>query len=205
MPEQFREARHEVLAAFIARHPLAVLVGLTSEGLTANHVPLLAQWNADGSGLLRGHIARANSFWRDLKSGAAVLAVFNGADAYISPRWYPSKREHGKVVPTWNYATVHVKGTIAFTEDATWLRQFVAQLTDLHEAGATHPWALSDAPEEYVQAMLRAIIGFEIKVTSVEGKFKGSQNRSAADRAGVAVGLREAGRSATEIAQLAPQ
>jgi transcriptional regulator len=123
----------------------------------------------------------------------------------VSPNWYPSKREHGKVVPTWNYATVHVRGTIRFIEDASWLREFVGALTDTHERGTPKPWQVSDAPDDYIAGMLRAIIGFEIRIADVVGKFKGSQNRSTADRAAVHAALRAAGRSAADAAELAPQ
>jgi transcriptional regulator len=205
VPEYFRETRNEVLQAFVERHPLATLVALTAQGLTANHVPLQSQLAGAGGGVLRGHIARANSLWRELAADAPVLAIFTGADSYVSPAWYPARREHGKVVPTWNYATVHVSGNIRFIEDALWLRQFVTSLTDVHEHELADRWQVSDAPAEYIDAMLRAIVGFEIAVTGVVAKFKGSQNRSAADRAGVAAALRAAGRSPEAIAEIAPQ
>jgi transcriptional regulator len=204
VPEHFRETRVEVLQAFLERHPLATLIAMTARGLTANHIPLRAQLTGTGGGLLRGHIARANSLWRDLEPGAAVLAVFAGAGSYVSPSWYPSKKEHGKVVPTWNYAAVHVSGTIRFIQDAAWLREFVATLTDVHEAGNENRWQVSDAPAEYIDGMLRAIVGFEIVVAEVTGKFKGSQNRPAADRVAVAAALHAAGRSSADLAELVP-
>jgi transcriptional regulator len=204
IPDQFRETSIDVLQAFMERHPLATLIAMTAQGLTANHLPLRSHFSADGRGIVRGHIARANSLWRELKPDAEVLAVFMGADSYISPRWYPSKQEHGKVVPTWNYATVHLHGSIRFIEDAAWLRDFVGSLTEVHEAGRADRWQVSDAPADYIDAMLRAIVGLEIKVSRVVGKFKGSQNRSAADRAGVNAGLRATGRSVEEVAEIAP-
>jgi transcriptional regulator len=204
VPEHFREGRIDVLQAFVAQHPLATLVAMTSQGLTANHIPLRAQLSPAGGGVLRGHVARANSLWREVKPDAPVLAIFTGADSYISPSWYPSKREHGKVVPTWNYAAVHVNGNIRFIDEAAWLRQFVTSLTDLHEQGNRERWHVSDAPPDYIDGMLRAIVGFEITITGVVAKFKGSQNRPAADRAAVRAALRAAGRSATEVAELAP-
>jgi transcriptional regulator len=204
VPEHFRETRLEVLQAFIERRPLATLVAMTAEGLTANHVPMLSQLPRGGGGLLRGHIARGNSLWRKLEPRAAVLAIFTGADGYVSPAWYPSKREHGKVVPTWNYAAVHIGGHIRFIEEAAWLRELVGSLTDAHEAGRPQPWSVRDAPADYIDAMLRAIVGFEIEISSIAGKVKGSQNRSAADRAAVRAALREAGRGADEVAQLVP-
>jgi transcriptional regulator len=158
-----------------------------------------------GLGVLRGHIARANSLWRLLPAESAVLAIFIGPDHYVSPSWYPSKREHGKAVPTWNYATVHVTGSIRFIEDAAWLYQLVESLTDEHEQGHVDRWRITDAPPDYIAGMVRAIVGFEIQVSAIEGKFKASQNRSAADRAGVAGALRAAGLSPDDVAQLAPE
>jgi transcriptional regulator len=205
VPEYFRETRVELLQAFITRHPLATLIAMTSRGLTANHIPVLGQLDAQGGGVLRGHIARGNSLWRELTAQSEVLAVFVGADAYVSPNWYPSKREHGKVVPTWNYAAVHVSGRIRFTDDAAWLRELVTALTDTHEQAQPAHWQVSDAPPDYVGAMLRAIVGFEVTVSQVVGKFKSSQNRPAADRAAVAAAFEAAGRSAAELEELAPQ
>jgi transcriptional regulator len=205
VPDHFRESRVEVLQTFIDQHPLATLVANTADGLTANHIPLQSKLHAaDGTGLLRGHIARGNTLWRRLENDAPVLAIFTGADTYVSPNWYPSKREQGKAVPTWNYATVHMKGTIRFFDDAAWLRDFVGTLTDIHEQPRAHPWHVSDAPADYIEGMLRAIVGFEVQVLSIEGKFKGSQNRSTADRAGVNAALRGEGRPAAEIEELAP-
>jgi transcriptional regulator len=203
VPEFFRETRVEVLQRFVTAHPLATLIANTAQGLTANHVPLRASLS-DGGGSLRGHIARANALWRELAPGAEVLAVFMGPDSYISPRAYPSKQEHGKVVPTWNYATVHVRGRIRFIEETAWLRSFVEELTDTHEAHAQVPWKVSDAPADYVEAMLRAIVGLEIEVTNITAKFKGSQNRSLPDRQGVQALLRAEGLGEAQIAELAP-
>ena len=205
VPEYFRETRIDALQAFVERHPLATLVAMTAQGLTANHVPLRSQLLAEGGGILHGHIARANSLWRELKPESEVLAIFTGAEGYVSPNWYPSKREQGRVVPTWNYATVHVKGSITFIEDASWLRELVGWLTEEHEQGRPDRWNVSDAPGDYIEAMLRAIVGFEIRVSSIVGKFKGSQNRSAADRAGVDAALRAAGRSSAEVTELLPE
>ncbi len=184
VPAHFLETRVEPLQALIERHPLGTLVAMTSEGLTANHIPMRAALLEGGRGRLRGHIARANSLWRELPADAAVLAIFTGTDHYISPSWYPSKQEHGKAVPTWNYAAVHLRGTIRFVEDADWLRAFVTELTDVHEQARPNRWHVSDAPADYLEGMLRAIVGFEIEVASIVGKFKGSQNRPAVDRAG---------------------
>jgi transcriptional regulator len=204
VPEHFRETRIDILQAFVGRHPLATLVANTSDGLTANHIPLRAALRPDGTATLRGHIARSNSLWRQLASDAPALAIFTGADSYVSPNWYPSKREHGKAVPTWNYATVHMNGTIRFFDDVVWLREFVTSLTDTHEQPREHPWHVTDAPPDYIDSMLRAIVGFEIAVSRIVAKFKGSQNRSAADRAGLNSALRAAGHDSDQIAELAP-
>jgi len=141
-------------------------------------------------GRLLGHIAIANDQWKTAQPGAQALAIVRGPQAYISPSWYESKARHGRVVPTWNYEAVHLAGTIAFHQDAEWLRAFVTRLTRLHEGGREHPWAVSDAPPEYVDGQLRAIVGVELSITSIEAKQKLSQNRSALDREGVVAGLR---------------
>jgi len=190
-PPHFQENRPEVLHELMREHPLACLVAHTAQGLQANHVPLMFEPRARSPGALQGHIARANSLWRELKDGAEVLALFQGASHYISPNWYPTKAEHGKVVPTWNYAIVHARGRIAWIHDASWLREFVSKLTDSQERQQKAPWQLTDAPPKYVDQMLGAIIGFEITITELVGKWKLSQNRSAADRAGVVAGLAE--------------
>jgi transcriptional regulator len=203
VPEHFRETRIEVLRGLVERYPLGTLVAVTSEGITANHIPMQLLAAAGGPGLLRGHIARANPLWRLLENGAPVLAVFIGPDHYVSPSWYPSKREHGKAVPTWNYATVHVHGHIRFIDDAGWLRSLVESLTDEHEQGIVNRWRISDAPADFIAGMVRAIVGFEIQASTIEGKVKASQNRSAADRTGVAEALLAAGLPPEDVAQLA--
>jgi len=188
-PSHFNESRTEVLQEFMARHPLALLVGACANGLQANHVPLMLEPGQGGHGTLQGHIARGNSMWKDVPAGAEVLAVFQGPGQYISPNWYPSKREHGRVVPTWNYAVVHVHGHITWNQDRIWLRTLVEALTDRHESGQAAPWRVADAPEEYIQQMLGAIVGFEIAITRMTGKWKLSQNRTPAERAGVVAAL----------------
>ena len=205
VPEHVRETRIEVLRAFVERHSFGTLVAVTPEGITANHLPMQLLSGPDGPGLLRGHIARANPLWRLLEPGASVLAIFIGPDHYVSPSWYPSKHEHGEAVPTWYYATVHVEGHIRFIDDPGWLRTLVESLNDEHERQSVNRWRITDAPADYIAGMLRAIVGFEIQVSAIEGKFKGSQNRSAADRAGVAEALRAAGLPLDQVAQLAPE
>jgi transcriptional regulator len=202
LPGQFRESRPAVLRAFIARHPLGTLISQGAEGLSADLVPM--QLLADGElpGVLRGHVARANPLWRAVAPGSAVLTLFHGAVHYVSPSWYPAKREHGRVVPTWNYAVVQARGAIRFFEDPQQLRALVESLTEEHERARAAPWRVADAPADFLAGMLRQIVGFEIALSSIEGKFKASQNRSSADRAGVREGLRAAGVSPADLEEL---
>lgn len=194
----FRETRIEVMHALIRAHPLATLVTVCGGMAEANHLPLLVDPDPAPKGSLRGHVARANPLWRQAPEGN-VLAVFRGPQAYVTPSWYPSKREHGKVVPTWNYAVVHVRGPLVVHEDREWLRDLVSRLTLGQEAGRSQPWGVGDAPAEYIDRMLEAIVGIEIPVTSIEGKWKVSQNRAQADRDGVAAGLRERGDAEAQL------
>ncbi|WP_273699520.1 FMN-binding negative transcriptional regulator [Paracoccus sphaerophysae] len=194
VPPAFREDRPQAIHALIEAHPLALLVSTGEDGLTANPVPMLLDPSAD---VLRCHLARANGQIGELRAaqaaGREVLAVFQGPQAYISPGWYASKAEHGRVVPTWNYLIVQVRGVPRVIEDADWLRGQVGALTDRHEAGLADPWSVGDAPDGFVAAQLRGIIGLELPLTRVTGKWKASQNRPAADRAGVIAGLEAAG------------
>ena len=178
------------MARLMQRHPPATLAWLCGGRLTAEHLPLMwERGEGDGAlGTLRGHVARANPVWREA-AGAQVLAAFQGPQAYITPSWYPSKAATAKVVPTWNYAVVHARGTLRVTEDAAWLRALVGRLTDVHEAPRAHRWQVDDAPADYIEQMLRASVGIEIEVVSLQGKWEVSQNRSEPDRAGVAAGL----------------
>ena len=185
LPAHFEQHDPQALAALMREHPLAALVSQGTEGLTADHLPL--EFDED-SRTLRGHVARANPLWRGA-DGQPVLAIFRGAQAYVTPSWYPSKVVTHKVVPTWNYAVVHAHGTLHAVDDAAWLHALVTRLTDHHEAPRAAPWAVGDAPADYVQQMLRAIVGIELRVTRLVGKWKVSQNRSASDREGVAAGL----------------
>ena len=183
VPDHFREDRPEVLQEALRRIGFATLV---TQGLEANHLPMLFQ-----DGVLHGHVARANPVW---KSGEGeALAIFLGPHAYVSPSWYPSKAETGKAVPTWNYITVHAKGHIRWIQDTDWLRGNVTALSDANEAGRDQPWKISDAPGSYIDSMLRGIVGFELQVRKLEGKWKLSQNRDAADRAGACDGLMDDG------------
>lgn len=189
LPRHFREESRDVVRAFIERHPLGTLVTIAGGTLEADHVPMLLDAGRGVHGTLRGHVARANPLWRTVATEAEVLVVFAGADAYISPSNYAAKRTDARVVPTWNYAVVHVRGRIRFFEDADRLRGLVSALTDRHEAARPAPWAVADAPASYVDELLRAIVGFDIEITEVTAKFKASQNRPEVDRAAVRADL----------------
>jgi transcriptional regulator len=202
IPEHFREERTQVLSAFIARHPLGALIAVTAEGITANHFPMLWREREGTHGVLLGHLARANPLWKLLSPGSPVLAIFGGANHYITPSWYPGKQEHGKVVPTWNYAVVHVHGTIGFPEDHGQGLRHLEQLTDSQEASRAVPWRVSDAPAEYIEPMVRRIVPFEIVVTSWVGKFKASQHRPESERTAVSAALEAQGVAAADREEL---
>ena len=178
-------AQHEL----IRRHPLGLLVTHGSQGLLANAMPFLIDPAAGKFGKLSAHMARANGQWRDLAEAGDALVVFQGSEHYISPSWYATKRETGKVVPTWNYVMVQARGTVRVIEDAEWLRAQIAALTQTQETPRPAPWAVSDAPEDFVTAQVRQIVGLEIEITDIRGKWKASQNRNVADRTGVVAGL----------------
>jgi transcriptional regulator len=203
LPKAFEEQDPERLRDFIRRYPLGTLVTATASGLEANHLPLLVAETAGAAATLHGHIARANPLWRDAAPNAQALVIFHGPDSFISPSWYPSKRENARVVPTWNYAVVHGHGRLRFIDDSTWVRAHVEALTHEHEANRDTPWAVTDAPAEFVDTMVTAVVGVEISITRWYGKWKVSQNRSATDRAGVVEGLeREASASSVAMAAL---
>jgi transcriptional regulator len=191
LPSAFVPTDPAALHTLMRTAPLATLVVPTATGLLANPLPLLLREDAQGW-LLAGHVARANPVWQAVATGEA-LAVFSGAQGYVSPGWYASKAAHGKVVPTWNYATVHARGSLRWIDDAQWLRRLLEELTDAHEAGQAQPWHVSDAPEDFLAHMLQAIVGLELRIIRLEGKFKLSQNRPAADQQGVLAGLQRQG------------
>ena len=168
---------------------LAVLVTHGAQGLQASHLPLLLRPDEGANGTLYGHFARANPQWKDLQDGAEALVIFTGPDAYVSPGFYPSKAEHGKAVPTWNYIAVHAYGTADVFTDTGRLHDLVSALTDRHETGRPQPWKVTDAPADYIDGMLKAIVGFALPIQRLEGKRKLGQNRSSADIAGVREGL----------------
>ncbi|NWD03425.1 FMN-binding negative transcriptional regulator [Pseudomonas gingeri] len=188
-PSAFSEQDLPTLQRHIQDTRLATLVTHGKLGLQASHVPLLLDRGQGPNGTLYGHLARANPQWRELAEGGEILVIFPGGDAYISPSFYPAKAEHGKVVPTWNYVAVHAYGEAEVFDDVGRLRSLVSALTDRHEAGREQPWKVDDAPAQYIDSMLKAIVGFALPIQRLEGKRKLSQNRSAADIAGVQQGL----------------
>lgn len=188
-PAPFPEERIEILHAFIGEHPLAAIVTCGEGGLEATHVPVVLHPDIGPRGTLRCHFARANPQWKTIQSAPTILAIFQGPQHYITPSWYPSKKEHGKVVPTWNYVAVHVRGRAKTFEDRDELVAHVSALTNQNERDFELPWSVSDAPREYVEAMTKAIVGIEIAIEAIEGKWKASQNRPVADRQGVVDGL----------------
>lgn len=188
-PPHFRETDLGILHQTIRRIALGTLVTLGPDGLIGSHVPMLLDSDKGEYGTLIGHLAKANLQAKGAEPSVEALAMFQGPEAYITPSWYATKQESGKVVPTWNYVAVHAYGPIIFHDDPAWLRDAVSRLTDTHEAANAEPWEVADAPEKFVQAQLRGIVGFEIPITRIDGKWKLSQNRPAADREGVIAGL----------------
>lgn len=189
MPAHFQEDRVEVLHALIREHPLAALVTLGADGLFASHIPLEIDPEPAPFGTLRGHVARGNPQWRDFRPDTEGLAIFQGPASYVSPSWYATKRETGKVVPTWNYAVVHARGPLVIHDDPAWLGALVRRLTAGRERRFAQPWQVEDAPAEFIERQLKAIVGLEIPLARLEGKWKMSQNRPPADRDGVVRGL----------------
>jgi transcriptional regulator len=202
-PSQFEETRIETLHALIRAHPLGTLVTLGPAGLEANHIPFEVHPDSAPFGILRAHVARANPVWRDFSADVGAMVVFQGPSAYVTPSWYAAKRETGKVVPTYNYAVVHAYGPMRAVEDRSWLRALVGRLTDRFEAARAQPWRVTDAPADFVDNLLGAIVGLEIPLTRLVGKWKMSQNRPAADHPGIVKGLRETqAPDAAEVAKL---
>jgi len=189
LPSHFEETRIEVLHDLVRQHPLGSLVTLGSQGLNANHIPFEIDGAPAPYGTLRGHVARANPVWRDHSRDTEALVIFHGPQVYVSPSWYETKRQTGEVVPTYNYAVVHAYGRLQIVEDRAWLRGLVTRLTERFESGRPAPWQVSDAPQDFIDKQLGAIVGIEIAISKLFGKWKASQNRPAADRAGVVEAL----------------
>ncbi|HEY7626981.1 MAG TPA: FMN-binding negative transcriptional regulator [Ilumatobacteraceae bacterium] len=200
VPAAFSEHDPQFVAQFVAAHPLAQMVTMTNDGLTANPLPLIYEPAPDGLGSLVGHVARANTVWSKSLLDVETLVIFAGDGSYVSPNWYPSKAEHGKVVPTWNYEAVHMRGSLIIHDDSDWKRALVSRLTAIHEVASPQPWAITDAPADYIDAMLKAIVGVEVRVSSIQAKRKLSQNRPASDRAAVIAALSELDGSAAGVA-----
>lgn len=192
-PSQFAETRLEVLHRLMRSKPLATLVTLTPEGLVANPIPLYLRVDGSPWGTLAGHVARSNPLWRDTDTATQVLAIFQGPDAYISPSWYATKQEHGKVVPTWNYAVVQARGPLRVIDDPVWIRAQLLDLTHQQEAAFAQPWAVDDAPRDYTDKLLAALVGIEIPISQLTGKWKVSQNQPPANQVGVVQGLTDGG------------
>lgn len=198
VPPAFLEDDPEVLRAMMRATRLSNLVTATTDGLVATPLPLFLDADEGELGTLYGHLAKANPQWRLTPIGDA-LAIFMGPDGYVTPSWYPSKKQHGKVVPTWNYTAVHAYGPVEFFDDAERLLAVVSRLTDLHERPRDQPWSVTDAPEAFVKAQLKGIVGFRMRLNRIEGKRKLSQNRDAADRKGVAEGLASSPRETDRV------
>jgi transcriptional regulator len=193
LPPHFAQTNLAALQALMRTYGFATVVTMTADGLAANHVPLEYDPEPAPHGTLRGHVARANPMWRETVADVEALAIFQGPQAYVSPSWYASKTEHGRVVPTYNYLVVHAYGPLQVVDDPAWLHGLVGRLTSRYEAERLDPWHVSDAPGEFISGQLRAIVGIEIPVTRLVGKWKVSQNRTPADRAGVVDALRRTG------------
>jgi transcriptional regulator len=193
IPNSFREHRTQYLHQLMQAHPLGLLVTSGASGLQASPLPFFLYPDEGEHGVLRAHMARANSHWQELVGLAECLVVFQGPEGYVTPSWYPSKAETHKAVPTWNYATVYAWGTPSVVEDAAWLLRQLNDMTDHHEKPRLQPWSVGDAPADYVAGQMKAIIGIEIPIRRIEGKFKMSQNKNDADRAEVVRGLRHEG------------
>ena len=202
IPKDFKENNQSNLNNMIEKYPFSTLVALTATGIEANHIPLFLQ-TFENKTVLQGHIAKANPLWKKVKENSEVLITFNGPNCYLSPNYYPTKKENGRAVPTWNYVSVHVKGILNFVQNNDWKIAMLNNLTDQHEARQKEPWSVNDAPQAYIEKMLSAIVGIEIDVLSMEGKWKVSQNQLDKNKLGVISGLsQETESNARKIANL---
>ena len=201
-PKQFEQNDPDSMLEFMRANPFASLVTGGASGLNAEHIPFVVRINSESKTVLCAHIAKANPLWQELENGASVLVLFQGTNSYISPNLYPSKQTDSRVVPTWNYTAVHAKGNIEFIHDSQWLISFLNDLTGFQEQTQEQPWKVSDAPEVFIEKQLRAIVGIEIVVGDLIGKFKLSQNQSAENRQGVKLGLGAAGHEMSDLIDL---
>ena len=204
LPRHYEETRREELHRIIAEYPFGALVVHGPDGLDANHIPFELHADKGEQGHLLAHVARANPVWKDMADGSEVLVIFRGADAYISPNWYPSKHEQHKQVPTWNYRVVHVHGRLRIRDDEKFVRGVVARLTRVHEAGTgdARPWKMSDSAPDYIDQLLTMIVGLEVEITRMVGKWKLSQNKEERDRVNAAAELRKRGQQEISEAML---
>ena len=204
LPSHFETPDFASLYQLILAHPLGALITYGERGLDANHLPFELDAGSGEQGVLRAHVARNNPLWQEASNGDEVLVIFKAADAYISPSWYPSKQVHHQQVPTWNYSVVHAHGRIRIHDDARFVRRLLANLTRTHEAAESAPWKMADAPREYIEAMVQAVVGIEIDITELVGKFKLSQNKAEADRQGAADSLQARGQVEMAESMLSP-
>ena len=204
LPPHFATPDPAALHQLIRAHPLGALVTCGEQGLDANHLPFEFDADEGEHGILRAHVARNNPLWQEVKEGDEVLVIFKAVDGYVSPSWYPSKHDHHKQVPTWNYAVVHAHGRIRVRDDARFVRRLLATLTRTQEAAEPAPWKMADAPRDYLETMVQAVVGIEIEIERLVGKFKLGQNKEAADRLGAANALQERGQTALAGAMLSP-
>ncbi|MGY3865222.1 FMN-binding negative transcriptional regulator [Aeromonas bivalvium] len=200
LPPHFEAADPAALHRLIRAHPLGALVTSGEQGLDANHLPFEFDADEGEHGILRAHVARNNPLWQEVKEGQEVLVIFRAVEGYISPNWYPSKQAHHKQVPTWNYAVVHAHGRIRVRDDARFVRRLLATLTRTQEAEEPAPWKMADAPRDYLEAMVQAVVGIEIEITGLVGKFKLSQNKEEGDRLGAVDALQAKGQTALAAA-----
>ena len=192
IPHKFKQDEENQLIAIMREYPFATLVTHSESGIEATHLPVIFN-RADGKNIIQAHIAKANKIWKSVKEGSEILLIFNGPNCYISPNYYPTKKESGKAVPTWNYVVVHVKGTISFIHDEKWIYNMIDSLTKEHESKQDIPWSISDAPDTFINKMLPAIVGIELNINSIEGQWKLSQNQPEVNKFGVIQGLLEKG------------
>jgi transcriptional regulator len=193
IPRANQETRIPVIHKLMEEQPFASLITMGATGLFASHIPMVLERDGTEFGRLKCHLSRANQQWRDFTPGVEALAIFSGPQHYITPSWYPEKQESGRVVPTWNYAVVHAYGHLRVIEDSDWLMAHLESLVTIHEAELPAPWKIEDAPADYVASQIKGIVGLEMVIKRLEGKWKVSQNRSERDRTGVAKGLSELG------------
>jgi transcriptional regulator len=200
LPSHFAVTEPEALHELMRAHPLGALITCGELGLDANHLPFEFDAGEGEHGILRAHVARNNPLWQEVKEGDEVLVIFKAVDGYVSPSWYPSKQAHHQQVPTWNYAVVHAHGRIRVRDDARFVRRLLASLTRVHEAAEPAPWKMADAPRDYIEAMVQAVVGIEIEVSQLVGKFKLSQNKEEGDRLGAVDALQAKGQTALAAA-----